>query len=60
MTFNYSQSVYKSRLVDRKRRFAHFRYVSLVFAHIRYKSLTFATFRSKSLNFALLNRIEMK
>ena len=52
MTFNYSHSVYKSRLVDRKRRFAHFRYISLVFAHIRYKSLTFATFRFVSLEVA--------
>ena len=52
MTFNYSHSVYKSRLVDSIRRFAHFRYVSLVFAHIRYKSLTFATFRFVSLEVA--------
>ena len=60
MTFNYSHSVYKSRLVDSIRRFAHFRYVSLVFATSRYILLYFALFRSKSLNFALLNRIELK
>ena len=59
MTFIYSQSVYKSRLVDRKRRFAHFRYVSLVFAHIRYKSLTFATFRYVSLCFARSRSISL-